>query len=268
MCTLTGSIDTFIQFPQTTITVLNGNGDDHVLKSFLRCNNITSYTNDDFDAQILSITKQLLPADLATPVFGIANTSLDIRTKDDIFQNILMGKFDKYIRDELFETLCPCLINNPSDALDCVSQEVTDAMGNGTRLTIHAYFTNLFNALTCMPGHIDKDVCLYAVENLCEDVRDHLELTYRSHCQQYPHDKYTQMRTLQILKIQCTLSEKHVYNLSVMLSSSTANALLVNNANLAINIPGLSTTVAADAAALACSSISCASPHPVFASQA
>ena len=53
-----------------------------------------------------------------------------------------------------------------------------------------------------------------------------------------------------------------------MVSSSTANALMVNNANLADKIPGLSATIAADAASLACSSISRASPHPVLASQA
>ena len=41
-----------------------------------------------------------------------------------------MGKFDSYIKDELFEILCPGLTNNPSDALDRVTQEVTDAMGN------------------------------------------------------------------------------------------------------------------------------------------
>ena len=125
-------------------------------------------------------------------------------------------------------------------------------MGNQTRLTIHTYFTNIFNALTCMPGHIDKYVCLYAVQHLCNDVRNHLELTYRGHRQQRPRDKYTQMGALQVLKTQCTLSEKHVNNLRTMVSSSTANTLMVNNVNLAINIPGLSANIAADVASLAC----------------
>ena len=119
-----------------------------------------------------------------------------------------------------------------------------------------------------MHGHIDKDVCLYVVDHLCDNVCDHLEVTYRSHRQQRFRDKYTHMRALQLLKIQCTLSEKHVNNLRAMVSSSTANALMVNNVNLAINIPGLSATVAANAASLACLSISRASPHPVLAYQA
>ena len=75
------------------------------------------------------------------------------------------------------------------------------------------------------------------------------------------------MRALQLLKIECTLSEKHVNNLRAMVSSSTANALMVDNINLAINIPGLPANVAADAASLACSSISRAPPRHVFASQ-
>ena len=81
-CNITGSLDTFIQLPQASITIHNGNGDDHDLTSFFGRADITSYTKDNFDVDILSITKQLLPADLATPVFGIANVSLDIRTKD------------------------------------------------------------------------------------------------------------------------------------------------------------------------------------------
>ena len=83
-----------------------------------------------------------------------------------------MGKFDTYIKDDFFETLCPSLTNNPSDALNRLSQEVTDAMGNWTRLTIHAYFTNISNAPRYMPGHIDKDVCLYAVHHLCDNVHN------------------------------------------------------------------------------------------------
>ena len=49
--------------------------------------------------------------------------------KDGTYRNILLGQFETYIKEELFQTLYPDLANNPSDALDCVSQEVTDALG-------------------------------------------------------------------------------------------------------------------------------------------
>ena len=81
----------------------------------------------------------------------------------------------------MFQTLCPGLANNPSDALDFVSQEVTDALGNNTRLTIHAYYTNIFTALRCMTGQLDKDIYSYAVEHMCSDIKDHLELIYLAH---------------------------------------------------------------------------------------
>ena len=79
----------------------------------------------EFRALILGITGQLLPADLATPQFGQPDASLEVQTKDDLFRNSLLGQFETFIKDELFQTLCPGLSNNPSNALDRVAQEVT-----------------------------------------------------------------------------------------------------------------------------------------------
>ena len=141
------------------------------------------------------------------------DASLDVTTKDDMYCNLLIGQFEAYIEEELFQTLCPGLDNNPSDALDRVSQEVTNALGNKIYLTIHAYFTNIFTALQCMTGLLDKDICLYAVDNMCPDIKDHLELSYTTHRTQQPHDKYSQMIALRDLKTHATLSEKHISNL-------------------------------------------------------
>ena len=96
----------------------------------------------------------------------LTDASLGLTIKDDSYHNILLGLFEPYIKDELFQTLYPSLVNNPSNAFDRVSQEVTDALGNVTRLSVHAYFKNIFAALQCITGHLDKDICLYAVDNL------------------------------------------------------------------------------------------------------
>ena len=142
-----------------------------------------------------------------------------------------------YIKEELFQTLCPGLANNPSDALDRVSQEVTDNLGNTTRLTIHAYFTNNFTALQYMIGLLIKDSCIYGVDNMCQDIKDHLELSYTAPQTQRPRDKYSQMIALRDL-------QKSVNNL-------TTSALLVNNMNCVSVVPGLSPSDAVDAAAVA-----------------
>ena len=81
------------------------------------------------------------------------------------------------MKGELFETLCPGLTNNPSDTLDRVAQEVTDSLGNVTHLTIHAYFINIFTAIQCMTGNLDKNICIFVVDSFCKEIRDYLELT-------------------------------------------------------------------------------------------
>ena len=49
--------------------------------------------------------------------------------KDDTYRNVLFGQFETCIKEELFQTLSPGLANNPSDAFDRVSQDVTDPWG-------------------------------------------------------------------------------------------------------------------------------------------
>ena len=79
-------------------------------------------------------------------------------TKDDSYRTILLGKFEPYIKEELFQTLCPGLANNPPGALDRVSQDVTDALGNTTRISVMTSFTNIFTALQCMTVLLDNDI--------------------------------------------------------------------------------------------------------------
>ena len=111
------------------------------------------------------------------------------------------------------------------------------------------------------------DICIYAMDYLSKTIQDHLKLTYGTHRNQRPHDKYTQMTALRD-KTCVTLAENHINNLRAMVNSSNTSALLVNNANLAYNFPYLSPSAAADAASIACSSISRNSPFSALASRA
>ena len=122
-CAVKTHLETFLQLPQTTLTVKNGSGRDHTYTSFMG-GDVTSYTKEDFQDHILSKTGQQFPAMLASAAVGLSNASLDEETKDDDFRNTLLGVFYPYLKNELFETLCPGLNNNPSDALDRISQDV------------------------------------------------------------------------------------------------------------------------------------------------
>ena len=223
-CAVKTHLETFIQLPQTTLTVKNGSGADHTYTSFMG-GDVTSYTKEDFQDHILSKTGQQFPAMLASAAVGLSNASLNEDTKDDDFRNTLLGVFYPYLKNELFETLCPGLNNNPSDALDRVSQDVTDSNGNSSRLTVHAYFTNIYTALQCMTGTLDNDICTFAVDHMSEDIRNQLLMTYTKHRQQRTRNKYTQMIALKDLKIHATLAEKNVTNTLNLVHATTTSAL-------------------------------------------
>ena len=116
-----------------------------------------------------SASESLPPADLVPPGVGLTNVSLNVTSKDDTYHNVLLGLFKPYVKEELFKPFVLAL-PYPSNSLDRITQEVTDSLGNTMRISVHTYFTNIFTALQCMTGHLDKDICLYAVENLCQDI--------------------------------------------------------------------------------------------------
>ena len=90
-----------------------------------------------------------------------------------------------------------------------------------------------------MTGLLDKDICLYSMDNLSQDIRDHLELSFTAHRTQRPCNKCSQVIALRDLKTHATLSEKHINNLQKLVNSSTTNALPVNNANLPYVVPSM-----------------------------
>ena len=165
-CRLMCSCETFIKLPQTTTIVRNGTGGDHTLTSWCGEADLTAYTKADLQAFVLDVTLQHLPANLKAAGLGGTTCVLDTDGKDDRFRETLMVRFHKYIKDQIFETLCPGLENDPSDTLKRVKQEVTDDLGNVTRLSVHTYFVNILTAVQCMPGDLEEDICAFAVKHM------------------------------------------------------------------------------------------------------
>ena len=122
-------------------------------------------------------------------------------------------------------------------------------MGNVVTLTVHAYFTNILNALLCVTDELDQDIYLFAIEHMETSIHNQLQTTYKDARVNCPRDQYTQMRALKSLKVLATDTETHVNNhMKLMVSHATQSGLLV--------VPSL----AANAGSTCGSSISTSSP--------
>ena len=84
------SIDTFTKLPNGQETVHNANGNPVVVNTFLWNDNLRTYNKDQFQADVLDITRKKLPADLTGAQFGLNAATLDVSRKDAFFCEIIL----------------------------------------------------------------------------------------------------------------------------------------------------------------------------------
>ena len=164
------SIDTFTELSNGKETFHNTNGNPVVVNTFLRNNNLRTYTKEQFQADVMEITRQNLPSDLAGAQFGLNAATLYVYRKDALFREIFLEVEFCFIENKLFTTVCPGISYLPSSIINQVKQVITDGM-NGKGMSIHNYFIKTIIAMNCMGEKDDElDVVRYTVENMDTDI--------------------------------------------------------------------------------------------------
>ena len=80
------SIDTFTKLPNGQKTVHNVNVNPVVVNNFLGNDDIRKHTMSQFQADVLDIKRQKLPADLAGAQFGLNAVTFDVSHKYTLFR--------------------------------------------------------------------------------------------------------------------------------------------------------------------------------------
>ena len=112
------STDTFFELPNGQETFHNANGNPMVVNAFLGNDDLRTYTKDQFQAEVLDITRQKLPADLAGAQFGLNAAAFDISRNDALFREINIKAKFRFIENQLFTTVCPGIRYCPSTELN------------------------------------------------------------------------------------------------------------------------------------------------------
>ena len=79
------SIDTFTEIPNGQETVHNADGNHVVVSTLLGNDDIKTYTKAQFQADVMDIKIQKLPAHIAGAQFGLNAATLDVSCKDALF---------------------------------------------------------------------------------------------------------------------------------------------------------------------------------------
>ena len=118
---------THITLPQGDREFKDGGDVTRTVRTFLGKTDLTSYTQEQF-LVVHALTGQMVIGDLVMSSYGQIDTTISYETKDSILRNNILGMFNTYLQDELFDSLCPGLTQNPSDALNRVAQVVKEGL--------------------------------------------------------------------------------------------------------------------------------------------
>jgi hypothetical protein len=120
----------YIELPQDSCDLTNGNNQVYRLTTYLGPGDLLAIAAADFEREILAHTLQDGPVDLLLPTFNLTAARLDRTTLvSEICSKIIMIAMP-LVLDCLFNQLCPGYSKKPHAALDHIRQTYEDAESN------------------------------------------------------------------------------------------------------------------------------------------
>ena len=158
----------YIELPQGSRQVIDGNGNPYQLVSFLGADNLRTLTRDEVQIDILDIVQQSGPMLLRASDFNlnVANTDAHDIARD-IDQKILKMAWHQ-ICASVFEEICTGYTNQPQAALDHIKQSFVDAEGNTVCIPVYAYYQRMMSAMRPFASdeRFPKSVCNALIDGM------------------------------------------------------------------------------------------------------
>jgi hypothetical protein len=120
----------YIELPQSSRDLVNGNGGAYRLTTFLGPNDICFIPAAKFSRDILAVTLQDGPIYLLRPDFNLTSAKTDSTTIAAKISSKIIRLATPSILDHLFNQLCPGYSKEPHAALNHIWQTYDDATGN------------------------------------------------------------------------------------------------------------------------------------------
>jgi hypothetical protein len=137
----------YIQLPQSSRDLLNGNQVAYKLTSWLGPSDLRAMSRDDVQRQILDITHQDGPFDLLTPSFNMTSCRTDSTAAYGELKSLVVRLASDTIHRTMFMELVPGYSIEPHNVLDHIWQCYVDADGKTVKLGAQVYYSTFLNAI-------------------------------------------------------------------------------------------------------------------------
>jgi hypothetical protein len=224
----------YIELPQGTRAMTNGNGEAYTLASYLGPANLRTLTPPEVKVQILDICLQDGPILLQASNFNLATANTDANAfAIDSKRKILKIAWHQ-ICTSIFNVICPEYSNQPQAALEHIKQSYQDGDGNIVCTPVFAYYQRMMNAM--QPFARDERFPVSVCNNLIDGINQRLVPIFRRHYQAYAviHDLQASYQQLLFPLILSTmkLAEDKVQSITTIACSSIGGQAFTYSANV------------------------------------
>jgi hypothetical protein len=129
----------YIELPQSSQDMLNGNAQNYRLTSWLGASNLRTISAIKFAQNVLAHTLQDGPINLLCPDFNLTSAKTDSTNIEAEISSKIIRLGTPSVLDSLFTQLCPGYSKEPHAALDHVRQTYNDANGNKVFSSVYNY---------------------------------------------------------------------------------------------------------------------------------
>jgi hypothetical protein len=135
-------VEYYIELPQGSCDLQNGNNQGYCLTTFLGADNIRTIAAADFARNILGTTLQDGPINLLCPDFNFTSAKMDSSAIKAAINSKIIRLATPSALDSLFNQLCPGYSKEPHAALDHIRQTYEDTKDNTIFSSVYNYYTH------------------------------------------------------------------------------------------------------------------------------
>ncbi len=173
----------YIELPQASCNLTNGNNQAYRITTYLSLGNVRTIAAANFKRDILAHTLQDGPVDLLLPTFNLTVARLDRTTLVSEIRNKIIMLATPLVLDCLFNQLCLGYSKEPHATLDHIRQTYEDTEGNIIFQPVFDYYRQILSA-SC--PFIDQDLLPISICQIFVDGLDtHLIKGFCTHFPDY-----------------------------------------------------------------------------------
>jgi hypothetical protein len=139
--------DYYIQLPQRTVLLTNGNGIAYNLTTFDRAADLLTLSASDVQRDILDETHQDGPFDLLKPAFNLSLCKTESSIVYRHLKTLVIRLASDTVHEQLFSVLVPGYTMEPQTVLNHIWQSYINKNGGTIHLCSQVYYITFLNAI-------------------------------------------------------------------------------------------------------------------------